>query len=161
MSDAERKAKAVARTKRWKEKNREKRRAWDKAWRLANPEKTKAARAKYRAAHPEVMKASTKRWQDANKERRLIARLAWKFGLTYAAYQSMLASQRNLCAICGGSAANGRRLSVDHDHSTGAVRALLCAGCNAGLGLFRDNPRVLLKAAAYLNTHRQQRLKGV
>jgi hypothetical protein len=39
---------------------------------------------------------------------------------------------------------------VDHDHATGRVRGLLCAACNAALGLLQDNPRVILSAADYL-----------
>jgi hypothetical protein len=43
-----------------------------------------------------------------------------------------------------------RSLHLDHDHETGAFRGWLCSNCNSGLGLFRDNPRLLRKAAKYL-----------
>jgi hypothetical protein len=54
------------------------------------------------------------------------------------------------CDICGNTA----RLSQDHDHSTGLDRGLLCHHCNTGLGLFRDSPKLLFAAMAYLNLHR-------
>ena len=45
------------------------------------------------------------------------------------------------------------QLAVDHDHKTGAVRALLCASCNNGLGDFRDNITYLQAAIDYLKKH--------
>lgn len=63
----------------------------------------------------------------------------WKlarFGITPEQYDLLLTAQDDVCAICGESCATGRRLTVDHDHSTGLVRALLCTSCNRQLGIF-------------------------
>ena len=67
-------------------------------------------------------------------------------------YQRMLKAQNGNCAICG-SAGGARRHAVDHDHVTSKVRALLCMDCNTGLGKFKDDPELLMAAAAYLNKH--------
>lgn len=50
------------------------------------------------------------------------------------------------CVICG----DAGQLVVDHDHSTGKVRGMLCNHCNRGLGHFRDDPTLLEFAAQYL-----------
>lgn len=71
------------------------------------------------------------------------------FGLTSADYQALLASQGGVCAICG-RPEHGRRLAVDHDHITGAVRGLLCRHCNLALGQFGDDPARIDRAASYL-----------
>jgi len=57
-----------------------------------------------------------------------------------------LKSTTTECVICGEKAP----LVVDHDHTTGQVRGLLCSRCNLGLGHFRDSPLLLEFAAQYL-----------
>lgn len=55
------------------------------------------------------------------------------------------------CEICGGlPTGNHGRLVLDHDHSTGLFRGLLCGHCNNALGLMEDNPGRLRRAAQYL-----------
>nr|WP_245160501.1 endonuclease VII domain-containing protein [Blastococcus sp. CT_GayMR20] len=61
----------------------------------------------------------------------------------------MLRNQGGMCAICRVAPA----AHVDHDHATGAVRALLCFNCNGGLGQFKDDPDVLRAAAEYVQFH--------
>lgn len=51
------------------------------------------------------------------------------------------------CAICGATA---EPLMVDHDHDTGGFRGFLCRRCNAGLGMFMNNPDWLRAAIRYL-----------
>jgi hypothetical protein len=72
-----------------------------------------------------------------------------RYGISAAEADVMLAAQLGLCAICHEAPA----AHVDHDHETGAVRALLCFNCNGGLGQFRDDPVVLRAAADYVERH--------
>lgn len=73
-------------------------------------------------------------------------RLKTKYGLTRESYEAMLADQGGRCAVCK----EALMMHVDHCHSTGKVRGLLCIGCNRGLGYFKDRPELLKRAAAYL-----------
>jgi hypothetical protein len=72
-----------------------------------------------------------------------------RYGITAADADAVLAAQGGLCAICRAAPA----AHVDHDHATGAVRALLCFNCNGGLGQFKDDPDVLRAAAEYVQFH--------
>lgn len=73
------------------------------------------------------------------------------YGLTKTGFHDLLVKQQGVCAICQ-NAESGRKqiLSVDHDHTTGHVRGLLCHSCNVGLGHFKDDPELLARAVAYL-----------
>lgn len=77
--------------------------------------------------------------------------LNYHYGLSLEQYKQMLQAQNGVCKICKGLD-NGpwNRLAVDHCHTTGKVRGLLCAKCNKGLGQFCDNPQLLKQAAEYL-----------
>lgn len=59
------------------------------------------------------------------------------------------------CDICGREGQH-----VDHDHLTGMHRGLLCRTCNVGLGYFRDDPRILRRASAYLLRVKRKVRKG-
>jgi hypothetical protein len=65
-------------------------------------------------------------------------------------YDEMVAEQGGLCAICRAAPTGQLGLMIDHNHTTGEVRGLLCGACNTGLGLFLDDPDLLERAAAYL-----------
>lgn len=78
-----------------------------------------------------------------------------KYGITLGQYRAMLAAQGGVCAICGqpetrefeGHVIN---LAVDHDHTTGQVRGLLCARCNTGLRFFRSDSGLFRRALEYI-----------
>lgn len=80
-----------------------------------------------------------------------------RYGITADEADEMLAAQGGVCAICRVAPA----VHVDHDHETGAVRALLCFNCNGGLGQFKDDPFLLQMAAFYVEHHNQQQALAV
>lgn len=82
-----------------------------------------------------------------------------RWGLSPEQYDELKRTQAEVCAIClspHGHSLSGhsKDLAVDHDHSTGKIRGLLCDDCNIGLGLFRDSPERLRSAAVYLEQRR-------
>lgn len=75
------------------------------------------------------------------------------YGLPAEEYDRLLEFQEGRCAICGNKPSGKTRLAVDHDHQTGEVRGLLCAGergCNRALGILHDNLEVVSRARTYL-----------
>lgn len=66
------------------------------------------------------------------------------------AYLALLQKQNGKCAICGTKDFGKKAPNVDHCHATGVIRGLLCCSCNRGIGLLKDDPELLLKAAGYL-----------
>ena len=77
-----------------------------------------------------------------------------KYGLTPEDYDRMVAEQGGLCAICLREGeidpTSQLRLGVDHNHTTGRVRGLLCRPCNQALGVMGDDPERCDRMAEYL-----------
>ena len=127
------------------------------AWKKENPDAVKESDARYRAGlDPAEEAARQLAWRRANPESATIIQRRGqmrRYGLTLEQYDAMVAAQQNRCAICGmdGTKSTHGKLYVDHDHATGAVRGLLCHGCNTALGLFADDPARLVAAAEYLH----------
>jgi hypothetical protein len=95
---------------------------------------------------------SRQRWQRTGGRNQRLANLKSKFGLTEDQYAELLAAQGGRCKICGRTPKElGRRyLAVDHCHTNGHVRGLLCSACNCGIGMFGDDIARLQSAIEYL-----------
>ncbi|MBA3825574.1 MAG: endonuclease VII domain-containing protein [Ktedonobacterales bacterium] len=74
------------------------------------------------------------------------------YGLTVEQLEEMKRDQKGRCAICR----KETRLVVDHNHTTGQVRNLLCTGCNTLIGLAYESRDHLLAAIAYLEKWNNQ-----
>ena len=73
-----------------------------------------------------------------------------QYNLTLAQYNAILEKQGGGCAICGNKPRT-KNFAVDHDHTTGQVRGILCMYCNNKLlGGARDSVDLLKKAVDYL-----------
>ena len=83
-------------------------------------------------------------------------RLLKEYGISEEQYLSMLNAQEGRCWICGIHCSE-KKLHIDHDHTTGIVRGLLCGNCNRGLGLFTENKQSLEKAIRYLTRFEERK----
>jgi len=147
---------------------KEKAAEYRRGWRARNLERSRLREAVYREKTRDELRARDARYRITNKENRRIsakkysatlagkvaskrASLKKRYGITLEQYDELLAKQHNRCAICGRHQAGLRvSLAVDHNHSTGKLRGLLCDMCNRGMGLLRESTDLLVKAINYL-----------
>lgn len=98
-----------------------------------------------------------------------------KYGVTPEGYRDLYVAQHGCCYICRKAVGKnpddpkgkgGRRLGIDHNHTTGAVRGLLCTGggpgskvpsCNWIIGVL--TPEALRRAVEYVETEPAQAVK--
>jgi len=78
-------------------------------------------------------------------------RAAKLYGIDYAEVVKMRANSDGICQCCGRPGLHHhKRLVIDHDHSTGEVRGLICSRCNSILGFAQDDLQTLKNLVSYL-----------
>lgn len=107
----------------------------DPEWRRAETRRIR----EYRKLHPDVVKN---------------AALKRKFGIDISTYERLLEEQNGACAVCKVEF-SGTVPNVDHNHTTKAVRGLLCMSCNIALGHVKDSVEILESAVEYLNKYKE------
>lgn len=114
-------------------------------WKLENPEK-------YQAAQDKLKDRRSTYYRNSDLRRH--------FGMEPDQYHDLLDQQGGVCAICSQpETRKGRRyLAVDHCHTTGKIRGLLCANCNCAIGHFKDSTEILNNAIKYLEQRNGLRL---
>jgi len=173
MSKSER---ASEYNKKYYEKNKERIKERQKSYYLSNKDSVLAYQEKYRQDNPEKLtkvqqtyyeknsekkKTAVKKYTTENKEKIRDRELKSKFDISLEDYEQLLKEQNNCCAICEKNQETfSKALAVDHCHTTGKVRGLLCHLCNTALGLFKDDTLLLSKAVVYLEIHGHHQLEG-
>jgi Recombination endonuclease VII len=106
------------------------------------------------------MLQESRAYYEANREKinrsRRRLRLKNRFGISLQDYDALLAKQKGACAICKKKSA--RSLCVDHCHTTGLIRGLLCNKCNRGMGFFEDDAARIRAVIVYLKAARAAHL---
>ena len=115
-----------------------------------NPLISLESHRKWAKKNPEKIKESQKTWKERHPDKRKLytrnSRIR-KYGISPETYYEMLKNQGNECAICKGKSTR-RAMNIDHNHTTGKVRGLLCDGCNLKLGFVENS--FFEKALQYL-----------
>lgn len=146
----------------WKTSKHEQRRPACKTCRVAYQKRYVQQTPQNRARRNCRVIRSTKKRKERDpvgyRRSRSDAKLKVLYGITLKQYEAILLAQENVCAICKRPETMGikgklKQMSVDHDHRTGKVRALLCSNCNRGVGCMQDSSELLRRAAAYLEYH--------
>lgn len=89
-----------------------------------------------------------KRYSNKSKDERRDNWYRYEYGVSLDDFNQLLEEQGYKCAICKKS--SKENLHVDHNHTTGEVRGLLCSKCNRGLGHFDESLDYLEAASNYL-----------
>jgi hypothetical protein len=101
----------------------------------------------------------SKQWYQINKDIKKESSLKWhyksKYGLTFEQRQALFDKQEGKCAVCNcdvhlDGTKNATQAVIDHCHTSGKVRGVLCNTCNQGLGFFKDDVTVIQNAIKYL-----------
>lgn len=115
--------------------------------------------AEYRKKEPEKAKASVRACWETNRKAYYNSHndnmLMKKYNLTRDQYNKLLDDTNGVCPIClseFGDKAYTKPV-VDHCHTTGKTRGIICRQCNIGLGAFKDNPISLEQAIKYLRVN--------
>ena len=138
----------------------EKQRESARQWRLDNPDRyrelQRQAQARRRLSEEErvaTLAAQQAAWAaqrgkiwTSTDYRRFI-----QHGLTPLQIDALFTAQGEKCALCWIKKPRGKSgWHLDHDHTTGAVRGLLCGPCNVALGMLEDDAERCRRAAAYI-----------
>jgi len=129
--------------------------AYGRKYRAERTDDEAARKRKYNAEHAEGEAKRKRRYRAEHPEMLVEWRRRTEYGLAFGQWEAQFLSQGERCKCCG-TDDPGHKFGwqTDHDHKTGAVRGILCHGCNTGLGSFKDDPERLMAAIEYLACER-------
>lgn len=118
----------------------------------------------YYLKHKDKVHTQQRNWDRSHPDKVYNWYLRKHYGITIQEYTGLLEAQGGVCAICrlpntarNPNTGKPKRLYVDHDHLTGAIRGLLCNQCNQAIGCFAEDPDRMVRAMEYLEQAVKQR----
>jgi hypothetical protein len=100
--------------------------------------------------------SQSKEWYRKNPHVKRNANLFREYGISLEEFENMKIKQQGKCAICKNVFKNSVDTCVDHNHTTGQVRELLCNHCNRAIGLFRESIDTVKSALNYLKKYNKK-----
>ena len=98
----------------------------------------------------ETIKAKAKQWRKENWEHWRMVTFTNRYNISEKRYWEL--RKIDNCESCGDHKSKFKKgLFIDHDHSTGKVRGLICCHCNSVAGFARDNKDRLKSVSRYLD----------
>lgn len=136
--------------------NGEQNREYCKKYYREHREELIAKAREYRKKNSKLLAKKAKEYYENHKENYKEWQLRSIYGISSLDVSEMLIKQNNRCAICNKELTKIHKNGVlaryiDHNHTTGEVRGILCQQCNVALGMFNDDPELLRKAADYIS----------
>lgn len=101
-----------------------------------------------RAKNPDKLRVQSRTWAKNNPDKVLDSHYRAKYDISLDQFNQMCQDQEHKCFLCD-KIPKGK-LVVDHDHSTGKIRGLLCRSCNGALGVLGDSLSKINKVVQYL-----------
>lgn len=123
---------------------------YQKNKRLRNADKLAEYEKKKYAKNKGKIMANVSNWYEKNKDKVKIRNIAKKYNVTKQEYINMLEEANGVCQICQKVTTD---LCVDHCHNTSKVRGLICALCNSGMGLLKDDVNIARSVVKYLQRY--------
>lgn len=114
---------------------------------------SKGDQRKWRNNHPGGETAKNRRYRERHPERRLDTALKRYYGISLEDKKAILSAQGGTCGNPGcGKVLDvmDRHTCVDHCHTTGKVRGVLCRNCNVSLGQLEESAVRILGLVDYL-----------
>jgi hypothetical protein len=151
------KKRILERQKRYNDTHQKERSTYGKAYRDEHKEEIAESKKQYYENNKEQRIQYNKQYHNSHKEttrKRSRKRTIIKHGVTPEQHTEIFNKQQGCCMICGRHQSELKlALAIDHDHTTGKIRGLLCGKCNRGIGYLNDDVNLLLKAIEYLKNN--------
>lgn len=127
-------------------------------WAIQNPKRRKKNQENHYKKHSASIAKKQNVRRNSPKNKEMVKTYGFiynlkKRGLNLKTYEEKISTQNNKCEICARKFTSKIKPAIDHWHTSGKTRGILCIGCNASLGHI-ERPDFLEKAFIYINKYK-------
>ena len=107
----------------------------------------------YHTTNIDKRKEYQKEYRKNNKDKIKNTNILWRYSISSQEADEMFMQQGCKCAICSKVIIKTKDRHIDHCHSSGQVRGILCAKCNTAIGLLNEDTNIMISAISYVAKH--------